>query len=216
MAGRLKVGVLISGRGSNLQALIDAAKDPSYPAEIVLVLSNKPDAKGLERAAGAGIATAVISHKDFADRKSFDGAMTEALESAGVELICLAGFMRLLSAEFVEHWRDRMINIHPSLLPLLPGLDTHERALEMGLRLHGCSVHFVRQEMDSGPLIGQAAVPVLPDDDAKGLAARVLEAEHRLYPACLKLLAEGRVKVEGERCRVEGTPSAQVLVNPLA
>ncbi len=212
---RRKVGVLISGRGSNMQALIEAASDPAYPAEIVLVISNRAEAQGLERAAEAGIATQVIPHRGFPDRESFDNAMTQALEAAGVELVCLAGFMRLLSSGFVEHWRDRMINIHPSLLPLLPGLDTHERALELGLRLHGCSVHFVRAEMDSGPLIGQAAVPVLPQDDAESLAGRVLEAEHRLYPACLKLVAEGRVRVEGERCRIEdGQPSAASLINP--
>lgn len=214
---RRKVGVLISGRGSNLQALIDAAADPAFPAEIVLVISNRADAGGLERAAAAGIATEVIPHRNFPNRESFDDAMTAALEAAGVELVCLAGFMRLLTESFVAHWRDRMINIHPSLLPLLPGLDTHARALELGLRLHGCSVHFVRAEMDTGPLIGQAAVPVLPGDDADRLAARVLEAEHALYPACLKLVAEGRVTVEGERCSVSGgAPSAARLVNPTA
>ena len=216
MAGRLKVGVLISGRGSNLQALIEAARDPDCPAETALVLSNKAEAQGLERAAAAGIATQAISPRDYDGKEAFDAAMTAALEAAGVELVCLAGFMRLLSRGFVERWRDRLINIHPSLLPLLPGLDTHRRALELGLRLHGCSVHFVRFEMDSGPLIGQAAVPVLPDDSADSLAARVLEAEHALYPACLKLLAEGRVTVEGERCRVAGEPSGGVLINPLA
>ena len=216
MAGRLKVGVLVSGRGSNLQALIEAARDPDYPAEIVLVLSDKADAQGLERAAAAGIATRTVSPKDHDGKEAFDAAMTAALEAAGVELVCLAGFMRLLSRGFVERWRDRLINIHPSLLPLLPGLDTHRRALELGLRLHGCSVHFVRLEMDSGPLIGQAAVPVLPDDSADSLAARVLEAEHKLYPACLKLLAEGRVTLEGERCRVSGEPSAGALINPLS
>ena len=214
---RRKVGVLISGRGSNLQALIDAAADPAFPAEIALVIANRPEAGGLERAAAAGIATQVIPHGDYPDRESFDAAMTAALEAAGVELVCLAGFMRLLSERFVGHWRDRMINIHPSLLPLLPGLETHARALDLGLRLHGCSVHFVRAEMDSGPLIGQAAVPVLADDDPESLAARVLEAEHKLYPACLKLVAEGRVTVEGERCNiVGGEPSSPELINPTA
>lgn len=212
---RKKVGVLISGRGSNLQALIDAAADPGYPAEIALVVSDKAGAGGLERARKAGIATQVIARGDFRDRDGFEGAITAALEAAGVELVCLAGFMRLLSSGFVGHWRDRLINIHPSLLPLLPGLDTHARALEMGLKLHGCSVHFVRTEMDSGPLIGQAAVPVLPDDTADSLATRVLEAEHRLYPACLKLLAEGKVTLEGERARIAGgTSSPAPLVNP--
>ena len=217
MAGRVKAAVLISGRGSNLQALLDASADPGFPAEIVLVVSNKAEAKGLQRAEAAGVATKVIPHGGFPKRESFDAAVTDALEAAGVELVCLAGFMRLLSESFVAHWRDRMINIHPSLLPLLPGLDTHQRALDLGLRIHGCSVHFVRYEMDSGPLIGQAAVPVLEGDDADSLAARVLEAEHSLYPACLKLVAEGRVVVEGERCRLlnAGT-SGGLLVNPEA
>ncbi len=189
---RKRVGVLISGRGSNLQALLDACAEPDFPAEIALVVSNKPEAPGLERAAHAGVPCRTIARRDHPDRAACDAAMTAALEAAGVELVCLAGFMRLLSEAFVDRWRDRMINIHPSLLPLYPGLDTHARALAAGAKLHGCTVHFVRFEMDSGPIIGQAEVPVLAGDDPETLAARVLDAEHRLYPRCLRLVAEGR------------------------
>ncbi|QQP88035.1 phosphoribosylglycinamide formyltransferase [Skermanella sp. TT6] len=196
---RLKVGVLISGRGSNLQALIDACADPSFPAEIVLVLSNKADAFGLERARTAGIPASVVSHRDFADKPGFEAAMDSALRSAGVELVCLAGFMRLLTADFVERWRDRLINIHPSLLPSFKGLDTHARAIEAGVKFTGCTVHFVRPAMDEGPIIVQAAVPVLPEDDPHALGDRVLVAEHRCYPLALRLIAEGRARVEGER-----------------
>lgn len=203
MSGRRAVGVLISGRGSNLQALIDAAQDPAYPAEIVVVISNRPGAAGLQRAAEAGIEALTIDHRDYADRPAFEAALTEALEARGVQLVCQAGFMRVVTSGFVGHWRDRLINIHPSLLPAFPGLDTHARALAAGVRLHGCSVHFVRETVDEGPIIGQAAVPVLPGDDADRLAARVLTAEHRLYPHCLKLVAEGRVAIEGETARVD-------------
>jgi phosphoribosylglycinamide formyltransferase-1 len=191
-ATRKRVGVLISGRGSNLQALLDACADPTYPAEIVLVISNKPGAPGLERAARAGVPSLAIAPGDHPDRAACDAAMTAALEAAGVEVVCLAGFMRLLSETFVDHWRDRTINIHPSLLPQFPGLDTHARALKAGVERHGCTVHFLRFEMDSGPIIGQTEVPVLTGDDAEMLAARVLEAEHRLYPRCLRLVVEGR------------------------
>ncbi len=212
---RKRVAVLISGRGSNLQALIEAQGDPAYPAEIVLVVSSRADARGLDRAGEAGIDTLALARRDFASGEALDGAITAALEAAGVELVALAGYMRLLTRPFVEHWRDRMINIHPSLLPLFPGLDTHARALEAGVRLHGCSVHFVRLEMDSGPLIGQAAVPVLTGDDPESLAARVLAVEHRLYPHCLKLLAGGRVRVEGERAVIDGQEEAgALLINP--
>lgn len=212
---RLKLGVLISGRGSNLQALIDAAADPAFPAEIALVLSNKADALGLERARKAGIATAIVSHRGFADKPAFEQAMTEALEAAGVELVCLAGFMRLLSPWFVEHWHDRLINIHPSLLPAFPGLDTHRRALETGVRFHGCTVHYVRAAMDNGPIIGQAAVPILPGDTEDALADRVLTQEHRLYPLAVKLIAEGRVRVVDERAEITGQPTApEPVLNP--
>ncbi len=201
---RLRVGVMISGRGSNLQALLDACAAPDFPAEIVLVVSNRADAQGLARAKAVGVATRVVPHRDFASREAFDAAVTEAFEAVEAELICMAGFMRLVSAEFVQHWRDRLINIHPALLPAFKGLDTHRRALAAGAKEHGCTVHFVRHEMDSGPIVGQAVVRVLADDTADTLAARVLEAEHRLYPHCLRLIAEGRVRVRGEIAEIAG------------
>ncbi|WP_343562673.1 phosphoribosylglycinamide formyltransferase [Kiloniella sp. b19] len=209
-APRLKVAALISGRGSNLQALLDACQDPAFPAEIVLVLSNVPDVQGLERAEKAGVRTATLDHRDFrqsdgrTDRVAFDQAMTGIIESSGAEFVCLAGFMRLLSKEFVHHWHNRMLNIHPALLPLFPGLDTHQRALDEGCKLHGCTVHFVRHEMDTGPIVGQAAVPVLPSDDAASLAQRVLQAEHQLYPACLKKIAERVITVSEESLLYSG------------
>ncbi len=213
--GRLKVGILISGRGSNMQALIRSCSAPGAPAEIVLVLSNNADAAGLGYAAQAGIPTKVVPHRAFPDRASFDRAMDRELRSAGVELICLAGFMRLLTDEFVAAWRHRMINIHPSLLPAFPGLDTHARALEAGVRFTGCTVHFVRPDMDTGPIIAQAVVPVRPEDTETSLAARVLEQEHRLYPLALRLIAEGRVRVEDERTVVSGAQSPEEpLLNP--
>ncbi len=212
---RKRVGVLISGRGSNLQALIQAAKDPGYPAEIVLVLSNEPSAGGLQLAAEAGIASCVVDHRGFETREAFQEALSAALEEARVDLVCQAGFMRIVTASFVARWKDRLINIHPSLLPAFPGLDTHERALVAGVKLTGCTVHYVREAVDAGPIIGQAAVPVLPGDTPERLAARVLAAEHRLYPQCLALVAAGRVTVTGETAVVEG-PEAEgaVLINP--
>ncbi len=213
---RLKLGVLISGRGSNLQALIDACAEPDFPAEIALVLSNRADAGGLERARAAGIATGVVPHRDFEDKPSFEKAMTEALDAAGVELVCLAGFMRLLSAWFVERWHDRLLNIHPSLLPAFPGLDTHRRAIEAGVRFHGCTVHFVRTAMDTGPIVVQAAVPVESDDTPDSLAARVLEQEHRCYPLAVRLIAEGRARVIDERVVVTTTAAAPpATLNPM-
>jgi phosphoribosylglycinamide formyltransferase-1 len=204
---RLKLGVLISGRGSNLQALIDAAAAPDYPAEIALVLSNRPDAQGLARAANAGLKTAVVDHKRFADRAAFDAELDRTLRGDGIELVCLAGWMRLLTNGFVATWTDRMINIHPSLLPAFKGLHTHARALAAGVRVVGCTVHFVRPEMDEGPIIVQAAVPVLAGDDEATLAARVLEAEHRCYPLAVRWIAEGRVRVDGERAAIDGVPA---------
>jgi phosphoribosylglycinamide formyltransferase 1 len=195
---RKRVGVLISGRGSNLQALIDATQAPGYPAEIVLVISNVPSAQGLARAEAAGIPTRTINHKDFASREGFDAALTGALEEAGVELLCNAGFMRLHSEGFVRHWWNRHLNIHPSLLPAFKGLRTHARVLEEGAQLTGCTVHFVRPELDSGPIVAQAEVPVLDGDTPESLAARVLAAEHRLYPHALRLVASGAVRVEDE------------------
>jgi phosphoribosylglycinamide formyltransferase-1 len=212
---KLKIAILVSGRGSNMEALLSAAAAADYPAEIVRVISNRPGAGALDKAQRLGIATEVIDHRAYTDRRSFDAAMTEALAAAEVELVVLAGFMRLLSEDFVERWLDRLINIHPSLLPLFPGLDTHERALAAGVKLHGCTVHFVRAELDCGPIIGQAAVPVMDSDDADALAARVLAAEHRLYPLCLRLIAEGRVRVEGERVAIEClSDDTAVLINP--
>lgn len=187
-----RVAILISGRGSNMAALIEAARAPDYPAEIVLVISNEPDAAGLAFAASRGVPTAVINHRDFASRDAFAEALHAKLSEAKVEIVCLAGFMRLLAAPFVERWRGKMINIHPSLLPAFKGLDTHARALDAGVKTHGCTVHYVEPELDSGPIILQAEVPVLPGDDETTLAARVLKEEHRIYPAALRLVAEGK------------------------
>ena len=203
---RLRTGVLISGRGSNLQALIDACAARDYPAEIVLVVANRADAAGLERAARAKIPTRIIAHRDFAERAAFDAALDTALKEARVELVCLAGFMRILGTSFIDAWRDRMINIHPSLLPEFPGLDTHARALAAGVKRHGCTVHFVRNEVDSGPIIVQGSVPVLPGDNVDKLAARVLAVEHRAYPLALRLIAEGRVRVRGDSVEIDGRP----------
>jgi len=204
---RRRVAVLISGRGSNMAALVAAACDPDYPAEIVRVLSSKPDAPGLTAARQAGVATEVVDAKAFADRAAFEAALEDKLAADDVEIVCLAGFMRLLSEPFVERWRDRLINIHPSLLPAFRGLNTHVRAIEAGVKLHGCTVHYVRPAMDEGPIIAQAAVPVLIDDTPESLAARVLAAEHRLYPRALALVAADRTRVIHERV-VIADPSA--------
>ena len=204
MSSRLKVAVLISGRGTNLQALIDACAEPDFPAEIIRVISNVSGAFGLERADKAGIPTKVIDHKSYDDRASFEAEITRELNACGTDLICLAGFMRLVTAEFVENWRDRLINIHPSLLPSFKGLDTHQRALEAGVKITGCTVHFVRADMDAGPIIAQAAVPVMPEDDQDSLADRILEQEHVIFPLALRLIAEGRVKVESEKVLIDG------------
>jgi phosphoribosylglycinamide formyltransferase 1 len=188
---RKRVGVLISGRGSNMSALIEAAKAPSYPAEIVGVLSNRAAAPGLAVAAAEGIATASLAQSKFPSRDMFEDVMTQTLESWGVDIVCLAGFMRILGDDFVNHWAGRMINIHPSLLPLYKGLHTHERALADGATTHGCTVHFVTPGLDEGAPILRAEVPVLPGDTAETLAARVLVEEHRIYPEALRLLASG-------------------------
>jgi formyltetrahydrofolate-dependent phosphoribosylglycinamide formyltransferase len=190
---RKRVVILISGRGSNMAALVNAASEPSFPAEIVGVISDKADAVGLQFAAGQGIATRVIARADFADKEKHDAAIDAALEGLGAEIVCLAGYMRLLTPGFVAKWQGRMINIHPALLPSFKGLDTHQRALDAGVRLHGCTVQFVTNEMDDGPAIAQSAVPVLIGDTADTLAARVLKAEHHLYPLALRLIAEGKV-----------------------
>ena len=203
---RLKLGVLISGRGSNLQALIAACAETTYPAEIVLVLANKPDAMGLEHAREAGIATAVVEHGDFPDRESFDKAVHAQLKDADVEWVCLAGFMRLLSSWFVETWNDRIINIHPSLLPAFKGIDAHAQAIAAGVKLSGCTVPIVRTEMDAGPILVQAAVPLLPDDTEDSLAARILTVEHQCYPLAVRLIAEGRVQIDGDTAIVVMPP----------
>ena len=189
MKTALRLAVLVSGRGSNLQALIDACATPGFPARIELVLSNEPDAFGLTRAQRANIPTKVVCHRDFPDRSSFEGALEHVLEAAAPDLICLAGFMRILSPELVGRWSGRILNIHPSLLPAFKGLNTHARALEAGVKTHGCTVHLVTPELDAGPPVLQAEVPVLADDTPETLAARVLEAEHRIYPDAVRKLA---------------------------
>jgi phosphoribosylglycinamide formyltransferase-1 len=194
-----RVGVLISGRGSNLGALIEACRSSAFPARIVLVISNVPSAQGLLRAEAGLIPTLTLNHKDFASREAFDAALDAALDEAEIELLCNAGFMRLHTEGFVRRWWNRHLNIHPSLLPAFRGLHTHARVLDAGVKLTGCTVHFVRPEMDEGPIVAQAAVPVLPTDTPDDLAARVLEAEHRLYPLALGLVASGAVRVEGEQ-----------------
>ena len=211
---QLKVGVLISGSGTNLQALIDDCARAEAEREIVLVLSNRADAFGLTRAERAGLPHRVIDHRGYGSRAAFEQALSQALEASGVGLVCLAGFMRVLTAEFAERWRDRLINIHPSLLPAFKGLDTHARAIEAGVRFAGCTVHFVRPEVDNGPIIVQAAVPVLPDDTAETLAARVLREEHRCLPLAVRLIAARRVSLVGERCVIDAEAPGGALINP--
>lgn len=216
-APKKRVAILISGRGSNMVSLIEAARAPDYPAEIVLVISNRPEAAGLERARAAAIPTLVIDHKQFATRMAFEAKLHAALLDARIDLLCNAGFMRMLTGGFVDRWRDRQLNIHPSLLPSFPGLDTHQRALDEGVRIHGCTVHFVRLEMDTGPIVAQAAVPVLPGDTADSLGARVLAAEHRLYPHALRLVASGAARVVGEAIAGElpAAPPATLFSPPV-
>jgi phosphoribosylglycinamide formyltransferase 1 len=197
-----RVAVLISGRGSNMVALIEAAKAPDYPAEIVLVVSNVPDATGLSRAQADGIATAVVDHRAFGkDREAFERALDNELQAHRIEIVCLAGFMRLLTPWFVKQWSGRMLNIHPALLPQFKGLHTHRRALDAGVDRHGATVHFVVPEMDSGQVIAQDSVSVTKDDTEASLAARVLEIEHRIYPQALRLIAEGKVLPDTARHR---------------
>jgi phosphoribosylglycinamide formyltransferase 1 len=218
-ATRKRAAVLISGRGSNLAALLAAAADPAYPASVALVLSNRADAAGLARAAEAGVPAVVVESRSFrGNREAFERAMEAELARHGVELVALAGFMRVLTPGFVRRWEGRMVNMHPSLLPAFPGLDTHARALAAGVRLHGCTVHLVSAGVDQGPILAQAAVPVLEGDTAESLAARVLEQEHLLYPAALALLASGLVRMEDGRARIEGAVEAAggaALRNPL-
>jgi phosphoribosylglycinamide formyltransferase-1 len=203
-----RVAVLISGRGSNMASLVDAARGPDYPAEIVLVLSNRPDAAGLERARDAGIEARAIDHRLFGrDRAAHEAAINAALTAAGVEIVCLAGYLRLLTPLLVDVWRGRMLNIHPSLLPAFPGLHTHARAIAAGVKLHGCTVHLVTQQMDEGPILAQAAVPVLEGDTEDVLADRVLVREHVIYPAALAAFASGRAAGQA--------PASAALLNPL-
>jgi phosphoribosylglycinamide formyltransferase-1 len=204
---RKRVAVLISGRGSNMAALIEATTDKTYPAEIVVVISNRPDAGGLMVARANGITTEVVDHSAFGkDRTAFERALQAVLEKHRIDIVCLAGFMRLLTADFVGQWQHRILNIHPALLPAFKGLDTHRRALEAGVNVHGATVHFVVPEMDSGPIIAQAAVNVRPGETEEELAARVLKVEHQIYPLALKLLAEERLQIENGHCRIDGVP----------
>lgn len=200
---RKKAVVLISGRGSNLGALIAAASDPAYPAGIAGVISNSADAKGLQLAAGRDIPTRVIPRPDFATHEAHNDALASALDELRADIVCLAGYMRLISPALAEAWQGRMINIHPALLPSFKGLDTHGRALAAGVRIHGCTVHFVTHDVDAGPIIAQAAVPVFSSDTEESLAARVLAAEHKLYPLALALVAEGKARMEGGRAVFE-------------
>lgn len=212
---RLKLGVLISGGGSNLQALLDAAAEPDCPYEIGIVLSNNPDAGGLQRAAEAGVPAHTVNHRDFDSREDFEVAMTAVLEGANVGLICLAGFLRLLTREFVDRWHNRLINIHPSLLPAFKGLHVHERVLTTGARITGCTVHYVRHAMDAGPIVVQGAVPVLPTDTPDDLAARVLKVEHQIYPLAVKLIANGSARVTGDTVMLDtANAGSDQLLNP--
>ena len=210
-AGKVRVAVLISGRGSNMVALAEAARDPDYPAEIVLVVANDPEAEGLARAAALGLPTRAIDHRGFADRASFDAVLDTTLRESGARLVCLAGFMRILTPGFVEAWAGRMLNIHPSLLPLFKGTRTHMQALSAGVRLHGCTVHFVVPELDAGPIVAQAAVPVREGDDPDSLAARVIVQERRLYPMALALVAGGLARLDGGRVVIDTPPPDGVL-----
>ncbi|MEP6841727.1 MAG: phosphoribosylglycinamide formyltransferase [Bradyrhizobium sp.] len=210
-----RVAILISGRGSNMAALIDAAKAPAFPAEIVAVISNRADAGGLEKAAASGIPTEVIESKPFGkDRAGFEAVLQRTLDAHNVELICLGGFMRLFTAEFVQSWYGRMLNIHPSLLPSFPGLDPHGQALAAGVKISGATVHFVIPETDAGPIVMQGAVVVADGDTAGTLSQRILGIEHRIYPEALRLLAEGKVRLDGDRCAIAGGSAAGTLISP--
>jgi phosphoribosylglycinamide formyltransferase-1 len=214
MIPRRRTAVLISGRGSNMMSLIEAARTSDYPAEIALVVSNRPDAYGLVRAAEAGIATAVLDHKAFEDREAFEQAIDTVLREHQIEIVCLAGFMRVLTPFFIERWVGRLLNIHPSLLPAFRGLHTHERALAEGVKLHGCTVHHVVPELDAGPIIAQGAVPVLADDTPDTLGARVLEVEHRLYPMALALVARDQAAITEGRVLIGGGDGKGLLISP--
>ncbi len=212
----ISIGVLISGGGSNLQSLIDQCQSGYIPGRITLVISNVADAFGLERAKKAGIATAVIKQGNFPDRAAFDRAVQAKLDEAGVDLVCLAGFMRVLTEPFVEHFTGRLINIHPALLPSFPGLGVQQKAIDAGVRFSGATVHFVDAGVDTGPIITQAVVPILPDDDARALGARILKQEHRIYPMAVRLFSQGRLKIEGRQVVIDeaAREDAAALINP--
>jgi phosphoribosylglycinamide formyltransferase-1 len=205
---RKRVAILISGRGSNMAALIKAASDASFPAEIALVVSNRAQAAGLAFAREAGTKAAVVEHTRCSEREAFERAIQDILLAERIDLVCLSGFMRLLTPSFVGQWSGRMLNIHPALLPAFRGLHTHERALAAGVKIHGATAHFVVPEMDAGPIVAQAAVPVLEDDTPETLAQRVLVAEHRIYPLALRLLAEDRIRIVDGRCHIAGLGSS--------
>jgi phosphoribosylglycinamide formyltransferase 1 len=210
-----RLAILISGRGSNMMALVEAARAPGYAAEVVTVLSNRADAAGLAWARAQGIPTTTIDHRAYPSREAFDAAIDAVLEDTGVELVALAGFMRLQSAPFVRKWHGRQVNVHPSLLPLFKGLHPQRQALEVGVRISGCTVHFVSEDMDAGPIIAQAAVPVLDSDTPDTLAARILVAEHRIYPLAVQLVARGHARLDGARVVLEaGVNQAQLLCSP--
>jgi phosphoribosylglycinamide formyltransferase-1 len=211
-----RVAILISGRGSNMAALIEAARVEDFPAEIVAVISNRSDAGGLAIAKESGVPTLTIESKPYGkDRAAFEAALQTALDHNKVDLICLGGFMRLLTAEFVQRWHGRMLNIHPSLLPSFPGLDPHGQALRAGVKISGATVHFVIPETDAGPIVMQGAIPVLDDDTADTLAARILSIEHRIYPEALRLLASDRIRLEADVCRTAGNSNSDaVLISP--
>ena len=207
--------ILISGRGSNMEALLDAVSRGELPVRVAAVVSNRPDAKGLETASSRGVATAIVDHKTFAGREAFDAALAGCIDSFAPDLVVLAGFMRILTEGFVRRYEGRLVNIHPSLLPAFPGLHTHQRALEEGVRIHGCTVHFVTPALDHGPVIVQAAVPVCDGDDEAALAARVLQQEHVVYPLAVRWFAEGRLSLENGRVRLAAErPRPAALVSP--
>jgi len=216
MSKLLRIGVLASGSGTNLQAIIDRCMDGRLAAEIAVVITNNPGAGALERASRAGVPTFCINHRDFSQREDFDKAVVKALQDAGVELVVLAGFMRIITPTFIEAFPERIINIHPALLPAFPGLHVQQQALDYGARFSGCTVHLVDGGVDTGPIIMQAVVPILADDDADTLAARILEQEHRIYPRAIQLIAEGRVHINGRQVKIDpdGVVETTALVNP--
>ncbi len=212
---KFQIAVLISGNGSNLQAIIDAANDPSYPAEVAIVISNRPDAYGVKRAEKAGIKTVVIDHKNYETRADFEVELQSQLTKQAIDLVCLAGFMRVLNAEFVELWRDKMINIHPSLLPAYKGLNTFQRAIDDGVRFAGCTVHYVVPEMDAGPIIMQAVVPIQQNDTKDTLATKIQQQEHKMYPAALSMIAKEKIKLINQKVKFdEVIEQSEILISP--